>query len=453
MIAVGYGLLLAKPAFRTLATAIVAAALMIVLPLRLQIIDLPEAGRLLDYREGRMATMAVVEDATRNRTLRVNNHFQMGGSGAADAEYRHAHMPLLLHPDPRRALVLGTGTGITTGGALVHSNLVVDSVELLPEVLAFLPQFEPWNRSPQTHPAARLHAADARRFVKLATNRYDVVIADLFHPSQEGAGSLYTREHFSAIRQTLTTNALFCQWLPLHQLDEPTLKSIIRTFTSVFPECQAYVLRFNVDAPVLGLIGFSASPRYGSHWVEQRLAQSSAEPEIKRLALADSIRFFGNLVAGSADLVAYSQNAPLNSDDHPVVTFQAPRFAYSRKGNSYDRLLRLLEQIKTDPAAALHLENSEQEFAAKLRSYFNARNTYIRGLVAQAEKREDEAIQRFIESARLSPDFTPGYAQCLSLASLQARDNPEKARALLERLVEAQPDRPVAHEMLKRLFP
>ena len=85
---------------------------LVLIPLNLHIIDLPPNGRLLEYREGVMASVAVVEDATRNRTLRVNNHFQMGGTGAAEAEYRHAHIPLLLHPAPKRALVLGLGTGV-----------------------------------------------------------------------------------------------------------------------------------------------------------------------------------------------------------------------------------------------------------------------------------------------------------------------------------------------------
>jgi len=232
------------------------AALVVFLPFNLQLIDLPTSGALLEYREGPMATVAVVEDVTRNRTLRVNNHFQMGGTGAADAEYRHAHIPLLLHRNPHRALILGFGTGITTGGAIIHSNITVDAVELLPEVLKMTSRFEPWNRKPQDNPAVRLHVADARRYVKLATNQYDVIIADLFHPSLEGAATLFTREHFAAIRERLSSDGLFCQWLPMHQLDFETLQCITHTFLDVFPETDAYLLRFNVDAPVLGLIVF-----------------------------------------------------------------------------------------------------------------------------------------------------------------------------------------------------
>src|SRR5205085_7874113 len=82
----------------------------------------PPTPTLFPYTTLFRSSVAVVEDATRNRTLRVNNHFQMGGTGAAEAEYRHAHIPLLLHPAPRNALVLGVGTGITLGRSEEHTS-------------------------------------------------------------------------------------------------------------------------------------------------------------------------------------------------------------------------------------------------------------------------------------------------------------------------------------------
>ncbi|PYI82627.1 MAG: hypothetical protein DME26_17020, partial [Verrucomicrobia bacterium] len=92
------------------------------------------------------------------------------------------------------------------------------------------------------------------------------------------------------------------------------------------------------------------------------------------------------------------------------------------------------------------------QFADRLMKYISARDVYLRGLVAEAEGDQARAIDAFVESARVSEDFTPGYAQCLTLASLQAKTEPARARVLLQRLVQAQPSRPVARELLKRLF-
>ena len=296
--------------------------------------------------------------------------------------------------------------------------------------------------------------ADARRFVRATDATYDVIVADLFHPARDGAGSLYTREHFQALRERLAPGGLFCQWLPLHQLDEDMLRIITRTFLEVFPDAQAWLLRLNVDAPVLGLVGSAAPLHYSPRVVEKRLNRAPLEAQLKKLALADSVRFLGNLLAGAKALRAFAGDAPLNTDDDPRVTFGAPRFVYQKAATPYGRLLRLLKLGVPDPHEVLELDSGDDadRFAARLIQYQNARDVYLRGLVEEAEGRETKAIDLFVESARLSEDFTMGYAQCLTLASVWAPTKPAEARVLLERLVEARPLRPVAKEMLERLF-
>ena len=107
-----------------------------------------------------------------------------------------------------------------------------------------------------------------------------------------------------------------------------------------------------------------------------------------------------------------------------------------------------------NPRETLGLDSNpdSNEFAARVTKYMTARDVYFHGLIAEAEGRRTQAIDLFVESARLSEDFTSGYGQCLTYASLRARTEPEAARALLQRLVDAQPSRPVARQMLERLF-
>ena len=63
---------------------------------------------------------------------------------------------------------------------------------------------------------------DARNFLRATSERFDVIVADLFVPWQAGTGALYAREHFEAARAHLAPGGLFCQWLPLYQLGEPS---------------------------------------------------------------------------------------------------------------------------------------------------------------------------------------------------------------------------------------
>jgi spermidine synthase len=91
------------------------------------------------------------------------------------------------------------------------------------------------------------------------------------------------------------------------------------------------------------------------------------------------------------------------------------------------------------------------EECARFRSYLEARDAYLRGLIAESEGRPEEAEQGFLRSVVLSADFTPGYAQLITRASLRARSDPQGARRLLDQLTQARPERSVARDLKVRL--
>lgn len=426
-------------------------AMIFQLPSDLKMVRPPPGGKILEYRHGVMDSVAVVEHFDGNRSLLVNNRFVMGGTGAADAARRHAHIPLLLHHDPKKALFLGLGTGISFAAAGSHPDLRAEGVELIPEIPDFFHYFSPHS---DLRPGLRIQVADARRFVRATDEKYDVIVADLFHPARDGAGALYTIEHFQAIKKCLTPGGIFCQWLPLYQLDDDVLRVIIRTFLNVFPETRAFLLRFNVETPVLGLIASLQPTRYPSDWFEKRVRSPELMKELKSLTLMDAYHFFGGFVAGPEALLNFSRSAPLNTDDHPVVIFRAPEFDYHRNETPYGRLLTLLNLHASDPGQLLEENGTDatKAFDAQLKAFIAARDVYLRGLVMEAEGQEARAIDAFIESARVSTNFSTGYARCLTMAVRLAKTNPTEARRMLERLIEAQPGRPVASELKKRLF-
>jgi len=415
-------------------------------------IQSPEQTRTIFYHEGVMASVSVVEDATRQRTLLVNRRFQMGGTAATSTERRHAQIPLLLHPEPKRALFLGLGTGITLGAAASHAALETDGVELLPEVIEAMRLFSPENSDPQRHPRLHPYVADARRFVRTTQRHYDVIVSDLFHPAMDGAGTLYTREHFQVIRQRLTPGGLFCQWLPFYQLDEPMLRLITRTFLEVFPHAQGWLLRFNLDTPVIGLIGLPDSPQWSPGWVERRLAQPGLAQHLKQLVLSDSVQLFGCILADAESLAAFAKEGPLNTDDFPRVVFDAPKANYPKGSPPQERLLSLLGVLRFDPRACFSDANGEtQRLRERVNAFVAARDFYLRGLAAEGNGQLIEAAETYLASVRTSADFTWSYARCITIANLYARTDRPRARALLEQLVEAQPSQSVARDVLTKL--
>ena len=420
----------------------------------LRIVEKPDGAQIAAYEEGIMASVAVVRTPDGHRSLRVNNRLQMGGTAAALAERRQAHIPLLLHAEPKRALFLGPGTGITLGAASGYPGLVSDGVELVPEVLDVMHHFQPENEGPLPKQGGRLYPADARRFVRTTTNRYDVIVADLFHPAHDGAGFLYTREHFQAVRERLKPGGLFCQWLPLHQLDETVLRSIVRTFLETFSESRAFLLHFNVDIPALALVGTPDPLRLPLDWFDQRIADSELRTRLRGVGLERSINLLGCFAADATALKRFASDAPSSTDNHPVILFAAPRFTVRRDVPPHELLLSFLEACRPGPTelAASGLVNGDAGLAATLSEFIAARDVYLKGLVEEGAGRLPAAIEAYLESARRSMQFTSGYARCVTIIQVMAGTDREQAKKLFQRLEEAQPAQPLGRNLLGPLF-
>ena len=381
-----------------------------------------------------------------HRILRINQRFTMGGTASALAERRHGHLPLLLHPEPRRALFLGVGTGISFSALDAHPGLVAEGIELVPEVAEVMPEFASHNAHSDR---LTVRVADARRFVRASTQRYDVVIADLFHPARDGAAGLYTLEHFQTIRDRLSDGGLFCQWLPLFQLDADGLRMITATFLEVFPEASALLLRLNADTPVIGLIGGPGRHLWSPEALERRLNQPSLREALKPMALAEVLPVMGTWFADTETLKTYSQSVGINTDDHPFLLFDAPRTLGPLPPKGQSLLSELLDLQRPFPEDLCAGRPADE--CRRFRAYLEARDAHLRGLIAESEGRPEAAEQGFLRSVVLSADFTPGYAQLITRASLRAHSDPNGARRLLNLLIEARPERTVARDLKVRL--
>jgi spermidine synthase len=416
----------------------------------LAFIDVPDGGRVVSYQDGAMAAVSVVEDADGVARLLINNRQQEGSSATLRVDARQAWLPLLLHPAPRNALFLGLGTGITASSAAEQPTLQVDAVELLEEVITASALFRHRFADGAAPPPLRLLSADARRYVRASERSYDVIVSDNFHPARSGSGSLYTVEHFEAVRLRLEPGGVFCQWLPLHQLDLETLRSIVQSFLAAYPQSWAMLASNSLQTPVLGLIGRRAEARFEAAAVRDRLGAVPAR--VAGIGLEDELAVLGSFVAGPEALRRFAANAAANTDDHPVVAYRAPRITYAPDSTPRDRLIALLRELAITPDELI-LPTPDPAWPPRLAAYWAARDRFIQsGRDVRPSPRVEDMLAQVREPLlsvlRISPDFRPAYDPLVSMATALLRSDASGARTLLTELTRIQPARTEATRAL-----
>jgi len=460
LVAVGYLALTSRRAWRKAIVWVPAATALAIALLAppLRFIDVPAGGHVVTYREGAMAAVSVVEDADGVARLRINNRQQEGSSATFRFDARQAWLPLLLHPAPMRALFLGLGTGVTARAAADDPNLAVDAVELLPEVIDASAAF---TREPGTPPPRNLRviAADARRYVRASDDHYDVIVSDNFHPARSGSAALYTVEHFEAVRRRLSANGVFCQWLPLHQLDLETLRSIVQSFMTAFPQGWAMLASNSLETPVLGLTGRvrsdAGADRFDATAIRDRLIRAPLPPPIAGIGLEDEFAVLGSFVAGPAALKNFAGDAAANTDDHPIVAYRAPRITYAPDSQPRDRLFALLHELTIEPSE-LVTHPIDASWPRRLSAYWLARDRFIEsGRDVRPSPRVQEMLSQvrdpLLAVLRISPDFRPAYDPLLAMATALARSDLSDARGLLTELSRIQPARSEATRAISAL--
>ncbi|HWN42837.1 MAG TPA: hypothetical protein VNW71_11485 [Thermoanaerobaculia bacterium] len=254
-------------------------------------------------------------------SLHQNIHDELGSSAYAWYLEREGHVPMLLHPCPRRVLFLGMGTGITAGAATKHREVgAIEVVELVGDVAEAARRFAPYNHGLADHPRARVFIDDARHFLRSRGGRYDVIVSDLFVPWHSQNGSLYTVEHYGTVLRSLDRGGIFCQWLLTSELGARELDLIADSFASVFP----FTTVWRGDAgrmPLLALVGSREPIAIDTPQLARRLSRVEIPPSSESARSFDSTAQLLDLYLGR-----WRVRNPgwLNTDDHPRVELLAP---------------------------------------------------------------------------------------------------------------------------------
>jgi spermidine synthase len=239
-----------------------------------------------------------------------------------------AHVPLLIHPDPRTVFILGLGSGATAGAALVHPVERVDCAELSAGVTRAARLFASVNGRPWDDPRFHLAIDDGRHFLQIQARAYDVIILEPSNPWLAGMTNVFTREFLLECRKHLKPGGLMLEWAHTYEIDQTSLHLIMRTFQDVFPHSRV----FTIGSDVL-MVGAAEARTLAAADVARRVRERLRIPRIaaslRSVGIQTAFSLLSMEVFDAATLPRWVGGGLILTDDHPELEFLAP-VAYYR---------------------------------------------------------------------------------------------------------------------------
>lgn len=264
------------------------------------------------HEEAVQGTVAVQRGPGQELGLYLEGNHQASDTRSTVYVHRRiAHLPLVLHPDPTAALVVGLGGGATAGAAAIHHGVDVDVVELSGAVARAARFFEAVNHQVLDRPNVHLRVDDGRNYLLTTDRRYDVVTADLILPIYAGSNNVYSAGYFSLVRRALRPGGLALQWVAG---TEAEYKIIMRTFLSVFPHATLWA-----DGSLM--VGSTEPLRLSEADFARKAAMPGNALALTELGIADFEALKRAYVAGPDEMRAFVGDGPILTDDRPLIEY------------------------------------------------------------------------------------------------------------------------------------
>ena len=278
------------------------------------------------HGEGVAHTVDIVRTVAGDTLMMVNGNIE---ADTTLLQRRHfilkAHLPLLLHPDPKDVGVIGLGLGITLS-ATARNPAVQDIrlIELSPEMVEAHDYLKPLTGDVLADPRIHLLIDDGRNFLDRSQEKFDVITVDPIHPRISGVGYLYTQEYYKAAQAHLKDGGYILQWMPMYAVSRESFDVALRTFASVFPHASFWYVRGH------GLLVGSNEPMQIDF---ARLATRFDYPALRRdfgsIGMNSPYDLMAHLLMDETHIARYLASAgrlgdEINTDDNAYLEYATP---------------------------------------------------------------------------------------------------------------------------------
>ncbi|MET0212521.1 MAG: fused MFS/spermidine synthase [Vicinamibacterales bacterium] len=265
------------------------------------------------WREEGVQTAVSVHASEFRRSLYLDGLHQANDSPEMVGLHRLiGHLPMVLHPSPARALVIGLGGGATSGAVSQYPGTQVQIVELSESVRRAAPFFAHISYDVLNQPNVSMRIDDGRNFLLLSGQTFDVITADIIQPIHAGAGNVYSREYFTLVRHALRENGLALQWIG-HR-PQTQYRLIMRTFLEVFPHTTLWL-----DGNLM--VGSTKPLRLSEQLLVAKRSDPRTAAALEEVGLTSFDVLRSWYTAGPDDLRRFVGGGLVLTDDRPLLEY------------------------------------------------------------------------------------------------------------------------------------
>lgn len=344
-----------------------------------------EGIKVLYYDEGISSNVSVVESGGQRALLIDGKVVASDRTSDLYHELMLGTLPMLLHPHPKSAVVVGLGAGVTLSGVLDHPTLeraVV--VEIEPAVESAARLFSHVNDAALDDPRLEIVFQDGRNYLQTTAERFDVITADPIHPWARGAAYLYTTEYYRMLGEHLTDGGVMCQWLPLYELSLDNIRAVVGTFADNFEHTTVWQAAYDIV-----LIGSHAPLRVDLETLAERLEHPSVGRPLAQVGLGDPMAVLADLTIDEDRVPDFVGDAPRNTDDNLYLEFSSPL----SHGYRFQENTLVVDREREHVAGPVVPVADEREWV----EYRNAKSEAVRAEIAFDNARRDGRSAAFEE--------------------------------------------------------
>ncbi|MEK7398824.1 MAG: fused MFS/spermidine synthase [Candidatus Poribacteria bacterium] len=437
-----------------------------------------EKNKLLFYKEEVDTSVTVVEDTEGVRRVFVDTN-----QAAEDSRWNlpsHniiGHIPILLHPDPKNALVIGFGMGVTSW-AISRHGVNVDAVEISPGVVEANSFFTKINHDVLKDPLIHLAIDDGRNWTLTTNKKYDMISTGIIHPlvSTNSAG-FYTKNFYKLCKKRLTENGIMCQWVPLYRLPEEHFKTIVRTFKASFPYTTLWY-KWTPDFVIL--IGTPEEIKIDFQDFSKRMEKPAVKADLETVNMADPFALLDSFMMDDRTIDAYVGDGRIHTDNRPMIEFFGPQSSNTtfqnldgmrkfrttvlpyltnagKTSQEFNDLKRKIQQNfdGTQYAIQGHLYYIQGEYENSLKklltgAYVNPNDNNIKWFISHIEKQMGFSEQDLLDRIKVNSKDVEALVKLGTVYQNQGQT--DKAIEQFKKALEIEPDSMLAHSNLAYIY-